>query len=401
MKILSGLNKSIIATISLPASKSISNRVLIIHALCNKNFTIYNLSEADDTKIFQQCLNSNAALLNTGDGGTTLRFLLAYFALPGKPISLKASERMMQRPLKPIIDVLNNLGANIEFVKQKNNSFIKINSSQLSGGVVEMDATISSQFISALLLVAPYLKNGLRLNLKGKEVSASYTEMTIALMQHFGAQVERDGNAIVISNHHYQAKDFFIESDWSAASYWYSVAALSDTANIFLPNLFHNSLQGDRVIAEIMKSFGVLTKCEKNGASIIKQSKPFPSSSYEFDFLNTPDLFQTVCVLCAALNIPSRFTGLQTLMHKETDRLTAMKNELEKLNAVVKCDDYSFEIIKGINPDADATISTYNDHRMAMAFAPLALKMKKIVIENPSVVNKSYPGFWDELNKIS
>ncbi len=398
---LSSIKKNIDAVINLPASKSISNRVLIIHALCAKNFGINNLSEADDTKTLQYCLNSNEALLNAGDGGTTLRFLLAYRALKGKPVNLTASERMMLRPLEPMIDALNSLGANIELTKQSPATIIKINPSKMTGSEVEIDASISSQFVSALLLISPYLENGLTIKLKGEEVSAPYTEMTISLMKHFGVEVNRNNNFITVSNRSYQPKEFSVESDWSAGSYWYAIAALSDKATIFLPNLFQNSLQGDSVIAALMNSFDVKTNFEKDGVRISKQANFNFPTSFEMDFLNTPDIFQTVCVLCAALNIPSQFTGLQTLKHKETDRLLAMETELKKMGAVVKAEDNSFEIIKGINLNSEINVSTYNDHRMAMAFAPLALIIKNVMIENADVVHKSYPGFWNDLNKLA
>lgn len=398
--VLSTQTRNIDAVINLPASKSISNRVLIIQSLCDKKFKIENLSNADDTVTLQKLLNSNEAILNAGEGGTTFRFLLAFLALKGKPVILTASERMLQRPIQPMIDALNKLGANIELVETEDSSAIKINDSTLHDGEIEIDSSISSQFISALLLIAPYLKNGLTIKLKGKEVSASYTEMTISLMKHFGAVVKRNGNVITVLNQSYQSKDFTVESDWSAASYWYSMAALSDTANIFLPDLYQNSLQGDRVIAQIMKTFGVTTFFEKEGVRIIKQPNFSLPTFFEYDFLNCPDLFQTVCVLCAALNIPSRFTALQTLQHKETNRLAAMEIELEKLDAIVKRGADTFEVIKGIDLNMEATISTHNDHRMAMAFAPLSLKMKSVTIENPEVVSKSYPGFLKHLTSF-
>ncbi len=411
--VLAAQKKNLEGTIILPASKSISNRVLIIQSLCDKKFKIENISNADDTVTLKKLLNSNDTILNAGDGGTTFRFLLAYLTLREKPVTLTASERMLQRPIQPMIDALNKLGAKIEFVENVNSSAIPINrdnDSSLHGGEIEIDASISSQFISALLLIAPYFKNGLTVKLKGKEVSASYTEMTISLMKYFGADVKRGGNVITVSNQLYQPKDFNVESDWSAASYWYSMAALAESSNIFLPNLYQNSLQGDCVIAEIMKTFGVSTSFEKEGIRIIKQQNFSLPVFFEYDFLNCPDLFQTVCVVCAALNIPSRLKGLQTLQYKETDRLAAMETELKKLNAVVK--NYLepltgfgtlsgvcvFEIIKGIDLNLGATISTYNDHRMAMAFAPLALKMKNVTIENSDVVSKSYPDFWNDVS---
>lgn len=246
-------------------------------------------------------------------------------------------------------------------------------------------------------MIAPYLNNGLKIKLKGSEVSSAYTEMTISLMKYFGADIKRDGNLISVSNQYYQPKDFSVESDWSAASYWYSIAALSETAYIFLPKLSQNSLQGDYVIAELMKSFDVTTYFEKEGVRIVKELKQSLLTFFEYDFLNTPDLFQTICVLCAALNIPARFTGLQTLAYKETDRLAAMETELKKIKAIVQKTSDTFEIIKGIDCNREANISTYNDHRMAMAFAPLALKIENVTIENPEVVSKSYPGFWKDL----
>ncbi len=389
-------SKNIEATIHLPASKSISNRALIIQALCDKKFNIENLSNADDTVTLQKLLNCDEKILNAGEGGTTFRFLLAYLALKGEQVVLTGSERMLQRPIQPMVDALNRLGANIEYGERNGFPPLKINESKLVGGTIEIDAGISSQFISALLLIAPYLKNGLTIKRKGKEVSATYTEMTIALMQNFGADVKRKGDLIAVANQHYLPKDLGVESDWSAASYWFAMAALAETSNIFLENLHEKSLQGDSVIVDIMKNFAVETHFENGGVRLIKNKNTLPEK-FEYDFLNCPDLFQTVCVVCAAFNFPSRFTGLQTLKHKETDRLAAMETELKKLNAVVKRGADSFEIIKGIDLNLEAHVSTYNDHRMAMAFAPLALKMKTVTVEKPDVVSKSYPGFWKDV----
>lgn len=398
--VLRSINENVNASIHLPSSKSISNRVLIIQALCDEKFEIENLSLSDDTQILQRLLQSDDEVLNAGEGGTTFRFLLAWLALKGQQVLLTGSARMLQRPLQPIIDALNTLGAQIEYLNHNGTSALKINPSKMAGGEIEIDATISSQFISSLLLIAPCLPDGLRIHLKGKEVSASYTEMTITLIKKFGVNASRIGSVIVVANQTYIPFKFKIEADWSAASYWYSIAALSTNANIFLSNLSDKSLQGDSVIASIMESFGVSTLFENEGVRLTKTSNTFPVF-YEYDFKNCPDLFQTVCVVCAALNIPSKFTGLQTLQHKETDRLLAMDTELKKLNAVVKRDATSFEISKGIDFNTEAIISTYNDHRMAMAFAPLVLKTKTITIENPDVVSKSYPGFWEDMISVS
>ena len=393
--VLSAGNKNIEATIHLPASKSISNRVLIIQSLCDIKFKIENLSNADDTVTLQKLLNSNEKVLNAGEGGTTFRFLLAYLALNGKQTVLTGSKRMLQRPIQPMVDALNKLGARIEYIDRSGFPPLKINESRLVGGTIEIDASISSQFISALLLIAPYLKNGLAIKLKGKEVSAAYTDMTINLMQGFGADVKRNGDLIAVSNQQYQPKSFCVESDWSAASYWYAIAALSNSSNIFLENLHEKSLQGDNAVTDIMKNFAVETHFENGGVRLKKNKNAIPEI-FEYDFLSCPDLFQTVCIVCAALNIPSSFTGLQTLKHKETDRLAAMETELKKLNSFVNKGIDFFEIIKGIDSNFEANILTYNDHRMAMAFAPLALKMKSVTIENPEVVSKSYPEFWKD-----
>lgn len=389
-------HKNIEATVHLPASKSISNRVLIIQSLCADTFEINNLSTAHDTVTLQQLLHSNQSILNAGDGGTTFRFLLAHAALKGDSVFLTGSKRMLQRPIEPMVTALNNMGANIEYAEHKGFAPLNINSSVLHGGEIEMDAGISSQFITALLLIAPYLQNGLTIKLKGLEVSAPYTQMTIALMQEFGVEVNRVNEIFSIKPQQYKAQNFNVEPDWSAASYWYAVAALSESATILFPNLSANSLQGDQQISSIMEKLGVTTMVENGGITIHKNNRVLPDV-FEYDFLNCPDLFQTICVVCAALNIPSRFTGLQTLPLKETNRLAALQTELLKTGAEVSHTTNSFDIIKGISQFTDVIIDTHNDHRMAMAFAPLALIFKSITIQNPTVVIKSYPDFWKQL----
>ncbi len=394
---ISAPKKAIRATINLPASKSLSNRALIIRALSEKHFEIENISEAEDTKILLNALASTEKTIDVGAAGTAMRFLTAYFAVGEEEKILTGTERIKQRPIAPLVEALKILGAEIDYLENLGFPPIKIKGKRLTKNEVEVDGSISSQFLSALLMIAPALVNGLKINIKGKLVSKPYAEMTIALMKHFGIPVSWKENTIEILHQNYIPKSYKVEADWSAAAFWYSVAALSKDAEITLNGLHKNSLQGDAVLPELMKQFGVETEFLKDGI-IIKKIKPFDyaQSDITIDFTNFPDLAQSLTVAAAALDIKIQFSGIENLKVKETDRIIALQTELKKFGKeFVKEGDY-YTLI-GQFKKAEQTIETYDDHRMVMAFAPLALVCGSINIQNPETVKKSYPGFWEDL----
>ena len=365
--------------IDLPASKSISNRLLIIQALCKQDFEIKNLSDSDDTLGLQKALVNDTKTIDVGASGTTFRFLTAYFSTQvGKDFILTGTDRMKERPIKELVDALQSLGAEIEYVEKEGFPPLRIKGINLKGGEITIDGTISSQFISALLLIAPTLKNGLNFKIEGKIVSKPYIKMTLKLMQEFGVDSSWNGNRIEVNPQNFIAKNFEIESDWSATSFWYEIAALSKSCNIKLNRLSENSIQGDKKVSELFSKLGVNSEFANNSLILTKSANC--SFLKEIDLLETPDLYQPLkCTLFAVNNNPE-IRGIQTLKSKEADRIMAMENELEKLNT-------------------SNIIETYKDHRMAMSFAPLCLKFGKIQINNIEVVSKSYPNFWKDLEK--
>lgn len=385
----------------------------MIKALSGLDIKISNLSDAKDTQTLLQLLSGKKlSTFDVGHAGTAMRFLTAYLAIKEGEFVLTGSERMQQRPIKILVDALRILGAEIEYLNNEGFPPLKIKGKKLLGGEITVDGSVSSQYISALMLVAPYMENGLKINFEGQLTSKPYLEMTLEIMKYFGAELTwaasriRRNDAIEVKAGRYVAKDFYVEADWSAASYWYSMVALSNKADITLQGLQKESLQGDVVVAKIYENFGVKTEFIENGIRLTKNSSPITHHSPLFlDFTNCPDLAQTVAVTCAALNVAAKLTGLSTLRIKETDRIVALQNELNKLgyNAEVENDDL---IIKGYASNLrhscesrNLSVKTYNDHRMAMAFVPLAL-LYPIVIENPDVVIKSYPYFWEDLKSV-
>ena len=395
--------------VQLNGSKSISNRLLIIRAISGMELEINNLSTADDTRTMVRLLkNQNELILDTGDAGTTYRFLTAYLALKNGKHFLTGSKRMMERPIAGLVSALRNLGANINYIGKEGYPPLSINTPEfhhIKRPELTIPSDISSQYISALLLIAPYLEKGLQLNLEGEPVSEPYIDMTLALMSEFGADINKQFNQLTIEPGKYINKKISVESDWSAASYFYAIAALFDgPVNLKLKTLQVYSLQGDSIISKIMRPFGIETIFDDNGEIEIKKEKTIIPERFDYDFTNCPDLAQTLAVIVAALDIPSKLTGLKTLLFKETDRISALKTELEKFNTQVVASENSLEIIKGIDKNLDTktlhTVSTYNDHRMAMAFAPLTLIYGNLKMENKEVVAKSYPAFWDDLIKL-
>ncbi|MCD4679670.1 MAG: 3-phosphoshikimate 1-carboxyvinyltransferase [Bacteroidales bacterium] len=399
--------------ITLPSSKSISNRLLIIQALCEENFQVENLSLAHDTVLMKELLieihknellgrKSHVMELDAENAGTVFRFITAFLAAKPGVFMLDGDARMRERPVGELVDALNKLGADIEYTAVKSYPPINIKGKILKGGEVEINAGISSQFVSALLMIAPTMVEGLTIQLKGSISSKPYIKMTISLMEQFGANVEWINNTLKVAGQAYSSGNISVEGDWSAASYWYLMAAFSEEVNLVLEGLQKDSIQGDAVIADVFKNFGVETVFIENGIRLSKSK--YRLKNFKFDFTNYPDLVQAVAVCCAGLNIPAKLSGLQSLKIKETDRLSALKNELRKLGNIVEVRGDELSILpSGTNiftSGQNLTFKTYNDHRMAMALAPLSILFPEIIIEDPAVVSKSYPGFWDDMQKL-
>ena len=389
-------DKTLRGVIDLESSKSLSNRALIIRALCPESFEIKRLSEAKDTVTLRQLLESDEDVLDVGPAGTTMRFLTAYFSGVEGARVLTGSERMKQRPIHVLVNVLRQLGADIDYTEKEGFPPLKIRGKKLQGGTYHIDAGISSQYISALLMLGPVLPSGLKLVLEGKQVSIPYIEMTLRLMEYFGAVYKWEENTITIQEQPYKTKAYTVESDWSAASYWYEMAAFSNEVDLIIKGLHDHSLQGDRMIADIMRDFGVLSKFEGDTVHLAKIEPGI--ESFSGNFLRCPDLAQTVIVTCAGLGVSGTFSGLETLKIKETDRTKALQTELSKLDVEFQPANGSWVCARKAMWGTE--IATYEDHRMAMAFAPLAIPLGEIVIDNPLVVEKSYPDYWNDLKKV-
>jgi len=383
------------ATIPLSSSKSESNRALIIQALSGNKIHLANLAEARDTQTMIKLLNSKDEVLDVLDAGTTMRFLTAFCTVTNRACVLTGTERMQQRPIKILVDALRTLGGEIEYTEAEGFPPIRIKGFVQKTNEVTVKGDVSSQYISALLMVAPVLPKGLKLTLMGEVASRPYIEMTLELMKHFGIKYTWHWNEIVIEHQPYKPSIYAIESDWSGASYWYSIAALAQEAEITLLGLRKESLQGDSVIVKLMEQFGVMTDSVEGG--LILRRKPVVEKEFEFDFTHCPDIAQTIAVVCAARGIPARLSGLRSLRIKETDRIAALQNELGLLGVevIVEGDD-SMIIPRSKISFQHPRVHTYDDHRMAMAFAPLGL-LHEVLIEEPRVVNKSYPSFWRHL----
>lgn len=388
----------------LPSSKSICNRALVINSLAGNKDYPKNLSDCDDTNVMVKWLSECPETVNIGAAGTAMRFSSARLAVMEGTHIITGSERMKNRPIGVLVDALRNLGAQVEYVEKEGFPPLRIKgNTKLEGGEISLPGNVSSQYISALLMIAPMLKKGLRLVLTDKIVSRPYINMTLSMMCEFGAKADwASENSIVVEPVPYIKRDYFVESDWSAASYWYQMVALAKNkdAEIVLPGLFAKSLQGDAGGAKVFEMLGVKTVHEDNDVKLTKSGNIVKRLDY--DFVEMPDLAQTFVVTCCMLNIPFHFTGLQSLKIKETDRIEALKTELRKLGYVIEDRNDSELIWNGERCEAetDAAIDTYEDHRMAMAFAPCALVLGKININNPEVVSKSYPHYWDDLKSV-
>lgn len=386
--------------ICITGSKSESNRLLLLQAIFS-GLTIENISKSDDSLVMQSALKSDSEVVNIHHAGTAMRFLAAYFAhLDGREVLLTGSKRMQQRPIKILVEALQAIGASISYEKEDGFPPIRIHGKKLKGGKVSLPANTSSQYISALLLIGPVLENGIQLELKGKITSLPYINMTLALLKNLGVKTKfKDQNIRVKPQQNPIIINQVVESDWSSASYFFSIVALSDQSEIYLTSYKNDSLQGDRVLRDIYSQLGVVSSIEEQTLKLKKEAIHLPRVLH-CDLTNTPDIAQTIAVSCYGLGIGCKLTGLHTLKIKETDRLEALYNELTKLGANIKVTNNSLELTAGINFVYNCSIPTYNDHRMAMAFAPLAIKVP-LIIEDVEVVSKSYPTFWKDLEKIN
>ena len=401
--------KKLVADITPPTSKSISNRALMLQALCReRRYTIERLAVCDDTEHMREGIEAKkagAALIDIGATGTAMRFLTAYLAITQGETTITGSERMQQRPIGTLVEALRTLGAEISYINKEGYPPLRIQGKPLRGGTLEIEAGISSQYISALLMIGPCMKEGLTLKLKGNIASRTYIELTLDLMRHYGATAEwTDERTIRIEPGCYEDKPLTVEGDWSGASYWYELAAVAAhygyEVDIRLHGMREDSRQGDRVVADWLRVEGLElsdSASNKNHMSAEENNRQF-----EKDFTHCPDIAQTMAVTYCLLGTPFTFTGIQSLRIKETDRVAALINELRKLGFVLRAEGNERLIWDGTRctPDKHPVIATYDDHRMAMAFAPAALCFEGLAIEDPEVVTKSYPGFWEDLEQL-
>ena len=382
----------------LPASKSISNRALIISALSGTKDVPENVSECDDTFVMVRALGAPAGqeTIDIMAAGTAMRFLTAYLCVQeGEERVLTGTERMKHRPIAILVDAMRSLGADIEYVGEEGFPPLRIKGKSLAGGSIELAGNVSSQYISAMLMIGPVLKEGLTLTLTGGIVSRPYIDMTLSIMREFGAVATFEGNVIRVEPTGYKSIPYYIENDWSASSYWYEMVALTPGGEVRLPGLFAESLQGDQGVKDIFGMLGVETSF---GDGVLLRHTGKRVERLDIDMLRVPDLAQTVVVTCCMLDVPFRITGLQSLKIKETDRITALRTELRKLGYVIGEENDSVLLWDGTRCEADEqpAIDTYEDHRMAMSFAPCCQVLGEIRINNPEVVSKSYPTFWKE-----
>lgn len=388
--------------IDLPASKSISNRVLLLNALCATPGRLSNLAQCDDTDAVLSALaQSDASEVNIGAAGTAMRFLTAYFATrEGREVVIDGTERMRQRPIGVLVDALRQLGADIEYVEAEGYPPLKITGTRLRSGALTVSGSVSSQYITAILLIAPVI-GGIALTIEGEIMSRPYIDMTLALMARYGVKAEWRENVIHVPAGEYTALDFTVEADWSAASYWWAMQAIVPQSRITLKGLEPQSLQGDSRIAELMSQMGVMGNWCGRYLDLRSNGGVGCCCSTFADLSGTPDIVQTLVVMLCLMGRPFRITGLRTLRIKETDRLEALRIELRKLGYVVKVegDDAISWHFETTTAEASPHISTYHDHRMAMAFAPAAIRFPGLIIDDAQVVSKSYPLFWEHLRQ--
>ncbi len=393
-------HKNIQKTIQVTGSKSETNRSLLLRALF-PNISIENLSISDDGEVMQKGLQISSGEVDIHHAGTAMRFLTAYFASqPNKEVVLTGSQRMQERPIQVLVEALRFLGADIQYVKQDGYPPLKISGKKLTKSQVSLPANISSQYISALLLIAPSLENGLELELVGKITSVPYIKMTLGLLAQIGVQTTFEGNKIRVEpQKKVDAIKLVVESDWSSASYFYSIAALCEVGTkIKLSSYKQDSLQGDSVLSKIYTDFGVVTTFSDNQITLEKTGESRQENVF-YDLSNAPDIAQTIAVTCLGLGMGCHLTGLHTLPIKETDRLAALQTEMSKFGAKVTIDSESLTLQPITNIKSGVDVDTYNDHRMAMAFGPLALKTD-LIVNDAGVVSKSYPDFWKDLKTL-
>lgn len=385
--------------LNITGSKSETNRLLLLKALF-PNLTLANTSNSDDSEVMEKALKGNDEIVDIHHAGTAMRFLTAYFAVnEGREVVLTGSQRMTERPIKVLVEALQQLGAQISYEKEAGYPPIRIKGQKITANKVSIPANVSSQYISALLLVAPKLENGIELTLVGEITSVPYIKMTLALLNDLNIQTSFEGNVIkVYPKQEVESKVMTVESDWSSASYFFSIAALSNEASIGISSYKETSLQGDSALVQLYAEMGIESKFNDNQLTLTKKSN-FTPKDVTFDLNNTPDIAQTIVVTCFGLGIGCHLTGLHTLKIKETDRLEALRIEMTKLGANISVTNDSLTLIATKEIKSKVKIATYNDHRMAMAFAPLAIKVP-IIIENAEVVSKSYPDFWKDLGAL-
>jgi len=396
------INKPVSGNIQITGSKSETNRLLILQQFY-KNLQIENISNSDDSVLMQKALLSTSNEINIGHAGTAMRFLTSYFAVKeNSEIILTGSHRMKDRPIKILVDALKSLGANIQYLEKEGFPPLKIIGKKLVHNFVEIEGNVSSQYISSLLLMAPLLENGLQLKFKGEITSVPYIKMTLTLLAELGVELSWDDDRILIQpKPSIENKTIVVESDWSSASYYYSLVALSPNSEVTLSSYKKNSLQGDSVLAGIYEKLGVKTTFNKNTITLSNQPSTFNNQQLlTLDLINAPDIAQTIAVTCFGLGVACFLSGLHTLKIKETDRLVALKNEIEKLGGEVEITQETLHLKSSAKIIENVIIKTYDDHRMAMAFAPLATKVS-IQIEEANVVSKSYPTFWKDFNQLT
>ncbi len=395
------MNSTVSGTVRhLPSSKSLSNRGLIINALIGGKGNLENLSEARDTRLMEELLHTPGEVIDVKDAGTVMRFLTAYFAMTGQKKVITGTQRMQERPIANLVDALRTIGAQVGYLGKE--GFPPLSLQGFAGqqaNRVSIRGDISSQFISALMMLAPKLPNGLTIQLEGKVASRPYLTMTAELMRVFGVHAEVGKALIKVPAGNYKPTSYRVEADWSAASYWFAFAALAEKTDLLLPEVGSGSLQGDRVIVDIMKKLGVSSVFTPEGLKLTGRGQCV--SHLEVNFSDCPDLAQTVLPVCAALGVTGEFKGMESLRIKETDRIAALRTELAKIGASLKEDSGIWKLAPGKPGDipANLSINTYHDHRMAMGFASWTIQTD-VEIENPDVVQKSYPGFWEDMKGL-
>jgi 3-phosphoshikimate 1-carboxyvinyltransferase len=392
-------------TFALPASKSISNRLLIMRALERSKVLFDNLSEAEDTYMMRlylsfinTCAGSEIPLsLDTHNAGTVFRFLLAYLSRQDGKWLLTGGERMRQRPIGALVNALRSLGADIKYTEKEGFPPLLIHGKMLNGGLVELNASSSSQYVSALMLVAPYLPGGLTIRLKSEPVSSAYIDMTATLMQDFGAKVSLSKKEVRVEQGRYNIETVSVERDWSAAAFWYEMAAFNADAGIHLPGLSENSVQGDKFLMTVFAKLGVRSDFTEEGLVLTHTGKV--AKSIDFDFTHAPDIVPSVMTACAGLGVEARFSGIEHLRIKESDRILSMQQELGKTGTEIVQEGESYLLHPGNKHPEKLIFNSHGDHRMAMSLAPLAMKFGTVSIVEPDVVKKSYPRYWDEMEK--